>query len=100
MLFSNDIMKNLQSSLSSSDREIFFMDTKAICWNEYILTYILGTRKYCLKDDPSTLPRARRVFKYLYIADIFVRIAFGIFIAWFIYSWMAPIKTLIEVREL
>lgn len=75
------------------------MDTKAICWNDYILTYILGTRKYCLKDDPSTLPRARRVFKYLYIADVFVRIAFGILVAWCLYSWMTPIKTLTEVRE-
>lgn len=94
------MMKNLENSLSTSDRETFFMNTKAICWNEYILTYILGTRKYCLKDDPSTLPRARRVFACLYVADLCARIAFGILIAWFIYSWMVPFKTLMEVREM
>lgn len=98
--FRNDMMKNLENSLSSSDRETFFMNTKAICWNEYILAYILGTRKYCLKDDPSTLPRARRVFAYLYVADLCLRIFFGILIVWFVYSWMVPFKTLMEVREI
>lgn len=97
--FRNDIMRDLQSSLSPSDREIFFMDTKAICWDKYLLSYILGTRKYCLKDDPSTLPRARRVFTYLYYADLCLRIALSIFVGWFIYSWMVPFKTLMEVRE-
>ncbi|KAK2580054.1 hypothetical protein KPH14_012338, partial [Odynerus spinipes] len=61
-IFRNDVMKDTQKRLCSSDKETFFMDTKAICWDKYLLTYILGTRKYCLKDDPSTLPHARRVF--------------------------------------
>ncbi|XP_024944509.1 fatty acyl-CoA reductase 1 isoform X2 [Cephus cinctus] len=103
-IFRNDRLKDMQQRLRSSDREIFFMNTKDICWDDYILNYILGTRKYCLKDDPSTLPQARRVFAYLYVADLFVRIAFGILIAWLVYSWIIPFKatssTFVEVNEI
>lgn len=70
------------------------MDTKALSWDEYLLNYILGTRKYYLKDDLSTLPRARQIFKYLYIADLFVKILFSILVVWFIYSWMNTSKEL------
>ncbi|RLU25754.1 hypothetical protein DMN91_001912 [Ooceraea biroi] len=55
--FLNDNLRDLQTQLCSSDRETFFMDTKVIRWDEYMLSYILGTRQYYLKDDPSTLPR-------------------------------------------
>lgn len=74
--------------LKESDREVFFMDTKAICWDDFMLSYILGTRKYCLKDDPSTLPRARRVFMYLYIADIVLRVVLLSLFSWIIYSFL------------
>ncbi|KAI4502949.1 hypothetical protein M0802_001993 [Mischocyttarus mexicanus] len=87
-IFLNEVKKHVQDCLSPSDKEMFFMDTKAISWDEYTLSYILGTRKYYLKDDPSTLPRARQILSYFYIADCAVKILFCIFIAWVIYSWM------------
>lgn len=102
-IFRNDTLKDLQRRLNPSDKEIFFMDIKAICWDEYLLSYILGIRKYCLKDNPSTLPQARRVFTYLYIADTSIRIAFGIFVAWIIYTWIFSsrmlIRTFVEMNE-
>ncbi|XP_015522200.1 putative fatty acyl-CoA reductase CG5065 [Neodiprion lecontei] len=102
-VFLNDTLRDLQDQLSSEDRAIFFMDTKDICWDDYLYEYILGIRKYCLKDDPSTLPRARRVFQYLYIADRILRIVFVGFIAWFLYSWFAPARagtaSIIEMQD-
>jgi len=73
------------------------MDTKVIHWNEYLLMYILGTRQYCLKDDPSTLPRARRVFAYLYFADCLLKLGFGIFLIWIIYTWTIFVKPIIAM---
>lgn len=87
---SNDGLRDLENRLHPEDKEIFFMDTKDICWNDYMLHYVLGIRKYCLKDDPSTLPRARRVFTYLYIADRILRLIFLAALAWFLYHWIAP----------
>jgi hypothetical protein len=29
-------------------------------WDDYIKNFVLGTRHYYLKEDPATLPKARR----------------------------------------
>ncbi|XP_017888866.1 putative fatty acyl-CoA reductase CG5065 isoform X2 [Ceratina calcarata] len=86
--FRNDRMRHLQEELNSSDREEFFMDTKSISWDDYLCRYIQGTRKYCLKDDPSTLPRARKVLMCLYFADWLVKIGLTVLFFWFMYSWI------------
>lgn len=49
--------------LSESDRRIFYFDVRQIDWNSYIETYVSGARRYILKDDPSTVPAARRNLK-------------------------------------
>ncbi|GAB1862035.1 Fatty acyl-CoA reductase [Camponotus japonicus] len=101
--FRHDNLRDLQHRLCSSDRETFFMDTKLISWNEYLLTYILGIRQYFLKDDPSTLSRARRVFKFLYFADCLLKIGLGVFVAWIMYTWIISAKpiiaTLVETND-
>ncbi|KAL6257450.1 hypothetical protein P5V15_011021 [Pogonomyrmex californicus] len=96
-IFCNDNLRNLQDRLCPSDKEIFFMDTKLLRWNEYLLAYILGTRQYCLKDDPSTLPRARRILMYLYFADYLLKIIFGSFLIWILYTWMISAKPIIAM---
>ncbi|KAL0122077.1 hypothetical protein PUN28_007090 [Cardiocondyla obscurior] len=96
-IFCNDNLRDLQDQLCPSDKETFYMDTKLIRWNEYLLAYILGTRKYYLKDDLSTLPRARRVFKYLYFADCMLKLIFGIFFIWIMYTWTISAKPIIAM---
>ncbi|XP_029166891.1 putative fatty acyl-CoA reductase CG5065 [Nylanderia fulva] len=102
-IFRNDNLRNLEHRLCPADRETFFMDTKIIPWSEYLLVYILGTRQYCLKDDPSTLPRARQIFMYLFIADCLLKIVFGAFLVWMVYTWMICTKpiiaTLVETTD-
>ncbi|XP_012280843.1 putative fatty acyl-CoA reductase CG5065 [Orussus abietinus] len=103
-IFRTDVLKKLQDELSPEDRKAFPMDCTDVCWNEYLMNYILGIRKYCLKDDPSTLPQARRVMNYLYIADRFVKLILGLFIVWLIYSRFTSVpsrnKTLVEIDDL
>lgn len=103
-VFRNDRKKDLQQRLCPADKEVFVMDTKTVCWDEYMLLYILGIRQYCLKDDPSTLPRARRVLQYYYIAYWFSCITLMVLVLWFIYSWIYPSRiigaTLIDHIEM
>ncbi|XP_024226959.1 putative fatty acyl-CoA reductase CG5065 [Bombus impatiens] len=102
--FPNDRMKELQSEMNSSDKEEFFIDTTEIDWDEFMSIYILGTRQYCLKDDLSTIPRARKVLRCLYFADWLVKIGLAIFFAWFIYLWIYSfeerIAAVFEVNEI
>lgn len=44
---------------NSKDGEMFNVDIGALNWDEYIKQYILGIRKYVLKDDECTLAAAR-----------------------------------------
>ena len=59
-VFRNDNLKALSSSLLEKDKETFYTDIKMVDWDEYIKHFVLGTRHYVLKEDPATLPKARR----------------------------------------
>jgi fatty acyl-CoA reductase len=41
------------------DRKTFNFDVTEIEWKSYLGQYVLGTRKFILKEDPSTFPAAR-----------------------------------------
>lgn len=49
--------------LCDKDKETFYTDNVTIDIDKYIKDCILGTRRYCLKEDPKTLPRARKYLK-------------------------------------
>jgi fatty acyl-CoA reductase len=57
--FVNKNQLSLSGSFSSDDVDRFYTDARRIHWPTYIETYILGVRKFLLKEDPSTLPLAR-----------------------------------------
>ena len=60
----------LMDKMSDEDRDIFYFDVRQINWHSYIKDYVVGIRKYLLKDDLSTLPVARRnLKKYCSIID-------------------------------
>lgn len=39
---------------------MFNFDVRSLDWNAYFKDYVLGVRKFVLKEDESTLPIARR----------------------------------------
>ncbi|KAI9564151.1 hypothetical protein GHT06_007889 [Daphnia sinensis] len=55
------------SMLSARDRQIFYFNVREINWRAYFETYILGTRRFILKDDISTLPEAKKNVTKLYL---------------------------------
>jgi fatty acyl-CoA reductase len=58
-LFTNDNVTRLLMHLHPLDRKIFNFDVLEIDWKLYLEQYILGTRRFILKEDPSTFPAAR-----------------------------------------
>ena len=57
--FTNDNVIRLLTNLHPLDRKTFNFDVMEIEWKSYLEQYILGTRKFILKEDPSTFPAAR-----------------------------------------
>lgn len=64
--FMNERWNELTRKLTSEDRELFFCDVKGLVWNNYFMSYVLGIRKYILKDPIETLPQARIKWQRLY----------------------------------
>lgn len=62
--FEVDNVKDLLNEISyADDGNEFMCDVKHVKWDEYLKSYVCGIRKYVLKDDDSTLPKARRTLK-------------------------------------
>ena len=56
----------LLSKLSEEDRRIFYFDVREINWRAYIRNYVLGARKYILKEADGSEPAARIIVARLY----------------------------------
>lgn len=61
--FCNEKALKVQSDFAKEDLELFYMFNVDFDVDHYLLTALLGTRKYCLKEDLKTLPRARRFIR-------------------------------------
>lgn len=58
--FAIDNLRLLMAELEGPDRQVFDFDIRTIDWVPYLEQYILGVRKFVLKEDPSTIPAARK----------------------------------------
>lgn len=68
--FLDDNVRMLNQSLSLDDRAEFSFDVKQIQWSKYIEDYVLGIRHFIFKENPNSLPAARKqLTKYVYILD-------------------------------
>ncbi|XP_066593728.1 putative fatty acyl-CoA reductase CG5065 isoform X2 [Prorops nasuta] len=57
---------------ASNDRNRFNVDVKTLDWDAYVQKYMLGIRKYILKENPDTLSKARsRLLKLYWLHKIF-----------------------------
>jgi alcohol-forming fatty acyl-CoA reductase len=58
--FTNKKIVDICSKLKPDERECFNTDVQSIKWEPYVRDMLLGTRKFILKDDISSMPKARR----------------------------------------
>lgn len=54
-----------QSIMDVSER--FPIDIRKLNWPDYFRDYVLGVRRFLLKEDPATIPRAQnQLFLYVF----------------------------------
>ncbi|RWS14634.1 putative fatty acyl-CoA reductase CG5065-like protein, partial [Dinothrombium tinctorium] len=58
--FITDNFLTLLNEMSEEDKNIFYADVRRINWQSYMESYVLGVRRFLLKEDPSTIPEARK----------------------------------------
>lgn len=64
--FCNDNVQSLWQNLSEADQHTFNFSLSTIDWQAYLHQYCLGSKRYVMKEDLSTLPAARkRLNKYV-----------------------------------
>ncbi|XP_013778496.1 fatty acyl-CoA reductase 1-like [Limulus polyphemus] len=75
----NNVLKLFQQ-LEEKDKEVFNFSVESLNWSTYLQDYVLGTRRFVLKEDECTLPTARRNIKRLYIYSRLTYVLVSIFI--------------------
>uniref|UniRef100_A0A1B0G9J6 Fatty acyl-CoA reductase n=1 Tax=Glossina morsitans morsitans TaxID=37546 RepID=A0A1B0G9J6_GLOMM len=87
--FGIDNVRDLWNSLSERDKELFFFDMNQLDWDRFLQQYILGVRRYLLKDPIETMPEALSRWNRLYwmhqiakfaVFIVLAQIAFFIFL--------------------
>lgn len=61
--FKNKRFVELPKRLNKEEEYTLCILSREYDIDDYLLSAILGARQYCVKDDLSTLPRARRILK-------------------------------------
>ncbi|XP_026674822.1 putative fatty acyl-CoA reductase CG5065 isoform X3 [Ceratina calcarata] len=69
-IFHNTNVMIMWDEMSPKDKELFPVDFLVVDLTEYIKNSILGARQYCMKEDLSTLPKARRHQAVMYVVHI------------------------------
>lgn len=64
--FRDDNVRHLISLLRPDDRQTFQFDVCAIDWPSYIESYVLGIRHFIFKENPESLPKARKELQKLF----------------------------------
>ncbi|KAI5640428.1 male sterility protein domain-containing protein [Phthorimaea operculella] len=85
--FKNDFYLSLKNRVSKEDNDTFYTDLELINWDSYLREYMKGAREYCLKEDPSTLPQARRLNRQLYYLDWATKIILSLLFTYFVYKY-------------
>jgi fatty acyl-CoA reductase len=75
----NNIHRMIRAAQETQlDANEFNCDINDLDWNAYIEKYILGIRQFVLKDDMSSLPKARRKLqKIIWVRRIFYMLLLG-----------------------
>ncbi|XP_067214362.1 putative fatty acyl-CoA reductase CG5065 [Linepithema humile] len=85
--FHNRKILTMFDELLPADKKMFRTYVEAnVDKMEYLKNVVLGTRQYCMKEDLSSLPRARRNQKIMYVLHITTVYLFYFGILYYIYN--------------
>lgn len=66
-------MRKVYESMSEDDKECFPADIKLVKWADFMHIYVLGLRKYILKENLNNLEQALKKFRLLKLAHYTVK---------------------------
>lgn len=99
-VFESGKFLQLYKDLTSYEKTQFPMDFFHHSVDEYLEDCIKGARQYCMKEDPSTLPRCRVQQNVLFLLHYGLKVAFYLGIIWWVYSKSDCIQeSMIEMAE-
>ncbi|XP_067132590.1 putative fatty acyl-CoA reductase CG5065 [Centruroides vittatus] len=82
--FYSNNMEKLIETMSSEDKQNFDFDISKLNWDDYLDEYVLGIRRFVLKEDDSTIPRSRKQLLMKYYSILLAQT--GLFLG-FLYSF-------------
>lgn len=94
--FSSTNVIALSQELQGIDQKEFHFDVRNLNWLSYWEDYVIGIRKFILKEEDSMLPKARKNLKRIYYAQKFLYL----FIAMIIPFILATSTTFISLEWL
>lgn len=83
--FTSDNVSNLWQELSNSDKNLFNFNMKDLDWDECLFRNLLGLRLYLVKEEPSTIPQGKALYRklklvhYSFVGAIY---AFALYLLW------------------
>jgi len=94
--FKNDKLLALRADLKGPDKETFAMPFEEVETVQYMTDSVLGARHYLMKEDPATIPRARRTLNMLWALDRTVTLLFYLFLAWMLVSCSDTVRGMLD----
>lgn len=62
-IFTNNNIKRISAKLNKTDKSNFNFDASTINFSEYVEHWAVGSRRFMMKLDDSTIPEAKRALK-------------------------------------
>lgn len=78
---------SLVKGLNAKDEETFYVALYDLEPREYMFKCVLGGRQYCLKEPLSTIPKARRQLKALYVLDRVTKLILLCSFIWMLFEY-------------
>ncbi|XP_012270707.1 fatty acyl-CoA reductase wat-like [Orussus abietinus] len=83
--------RTLWNKLSKEDKKIFYFSMEDFDWEDYMKKCIDGIRIYIFKDDPSTIPAARKRMAKILILHKLIKLAAVALGCWLLYLMISLI---------
>ena len=89
----------IEELMSDEDRRLFCCDIKRLNWADYMRDYVLGVRKFMLKEPIGNLPQARRNLRLVYYRNLTLQTLLVLLISYYFLSvtgwlgWSGPVAT-------
>ncbi|KAI8131043.1 putative fatty acyl-CoA reductase [Lucilia cuprina] len=77
--------KQLWKSMSVDDQKLFKFDMRSLNWSNYFYNSLFGLRKFLAKDEPDTIPKAKKLLRRLYFAHCTVQTLVCVGVLWLLW---------------